>query len=80
MTVQPLTLIVPTDQHKISGDAPPPLDMESIVLGVYQYLCSPDRVEGLQILTVISREYPELVNRLLLDRLLNKVIFSVEIT
>ena len=38
---------------------------------IFNTLCDED---GLQLLTVISREYPDLVNKLLLDKLLSQAI------
>ena len=66
--------IIISEQHKKEE---PSLKIETIVLGVYEHLCSTDDEDGLQILTVISREYPDLVNKLLLDKLLDKVTNSL---
>ena len=54
------------DKHK---EEDPSLNIELVVLGVYELLSSSNDEDGLQILTVISREYPDLVNKLLLDKL-----------
>ena len=59
------------DKHK---EEDPSLNIELVVLGVYELLSSSNDEDGLQILTVISREYPDLVNKLLLDKLLSQVI------
>ena len=59
------------DKHK---EEDPSLNIELVVLGVYELLLSSNDEDGLQILTVISREYPDLVNKLLLDKLLSQVI------
>ena len=59
------------DKHK---EEDPSLNIELVVLGVYELLSSSNDEDGLQILTVISREYPDLVNKLLLDKLLIQVI------
>ena len=60
-----------SDKHK---EEDPSLNIELVVLGVYELLSSSNDEDGLQILTVISREYPDLVNKLLLDKLLSQVI------
>ena len=59
------------DKHK---EEDPSLNIELVVLGVYELLSSSNDEDGLQILTVISREYPDLVNKLLLDKLLSQAI------
>ena len=60
-----------SDKHK---EEVPSLNIELVVLGVYELLSSSNDEDGLQILTVISREYPDLVNKLLLDKLLSQVM------
>ncbi|KAL5264400.1 hypothetical protein ACHWQZ_G005478 [Mnemiopsis leidyi] len=69
-----LNLYHMTDQHKREDvETSPLLNVEAIVLGVYKHLSQTNDEDGLQILTVISREYPDLVNKLLLDKLLTQV-------
>ena len=50
------------------------LDMGQLVLGVHDHLSRSNNKEGLQILTSISRQYPDVVNSLLIDKLLDKVM------
>ena len=63
----------------MSDKEEPELDLAEVVTAVHGQLGKKPNPSGLDLLTVLSRTHPELVNKLLLQQLLEKVIFQKKI-